>query len=414
MSLAGLGAGLAAGGGLGLYGFRTTVFQPESGNLFYTPTTHMGLALSLLFALRIAYRLMEIYVLEPAAGAAGIGFVHSPLTLLLFGLVAGYCISYAVGLARWRARVLPQASAPGKQRKRGPAPRACAQQKHASRPRAAAPAFTRRGGSGYIPASSASDRPASHRGKAMNIDVRSRIVRRLCLLAAPLAFAGAATAGPVSLDNETATFCQDGYPIYDAFDGGFGSGSGWAIDPTEGNNQVAVVKAGNDIGGSGETRLTFRLHMFWGGQHTIGKFRLSATTSGRSTYGQGATCSDATPGGGASWTVLFPQVVASQNGQTLTVQPDGSVLASGNNPDGDLVTFQVTTTLRGITGFRLEVLTDPSFVNNGPGRAGNGNFVLNELTLDASPIVPVPALESWAMALMALLLAGIAMRRLRP
>jgi hypothetical protein len=37
---------------------------------------------------------------------ACIRLARSPLTLAVFGLVAGYYISYAIGLARWRFRVL--------------------------------------------------------------------------------------------------------------------------------------------------------------------------------------------------------------------------------------------------------------------------------------------------------------------
>ncbi len=111
--------------------------------------------------------------------------------------------------------------------------------------------------------------------------------------------------------------------------------------------------------------------------------------------------------------MLPPQVLLSQNGQTLTPQPDGSVLASGANPGGDLVTFRVETTMKGVTGFRLEALADSSLADNGPGRASNGNFVLNELTVDARSSVAVPSVGTWAMALMALLLAGMGLRRLR-
>jgi hypothetical protein len=247
----------------------------------------------------------------------------------------------------------------------------------------------------------------------MNIDIRSRLFRVLCLLVAPVAFAGSAIAAPVPLVDPTVTFCQDGFPINDAVDGNFGSGNGWAVYGQIGSNQTAVFKASNDVGSSAGTQLAFQLHMFWGSSHILGKFRLSATTSDRSSYGQGATCGDATPAGSADWSVLVPQSVSSQNGQTLTVQPDGSVLASGGNPDGDMVTFRVQTSMKGITGFRLEALADSSFVDNGPGRASNGNFVLNELTVAATPITPVPALDSWAMVVMALLLAGMGFRRLR-
>ena len=33
-------------------------------------------------------------------------FARTPLTLAVFGVLAGYCIAYAIGLARWRAGVM--------------------------------------------------------------------------------------------------------------------------------------------------------------------------------------------------------------------------------------------------------------------------------------------------------------------
>src|SRR5262249_11078935 len=41
--------------------------------------------------------------------------------------------------------------------------------------------------------------------------------------------------------------------------------------------------------------------------------------------------------------------------------------------------------LKGITGLRLEVLADSRLPKGGPGWSENGNFVLNELTLQAAP-----------------------------
>ena len=64
------------------------------------------MALSVLFILRIAYRLLELYVLAPTLHHGASEFAQIPLTLFVFGLLAGYYISYAVGLALWRARVL--------------------------------------------------------------------------------------------------------------------------------------------------------------------------------------------------------------------------------------------------------------------------------------------------------------------
>ena len=101
-----LGAGLVAGAVLSLHGLRLTKFEAVPGALYYTPHTYLGVALSLLFVARIAYRLVEVYVLSPAAPHTLEDFGRSPLTLAVFGLLAGYNIGYAVGLVRWRRGVL--------------------------------------------------------------------------------------------------------------------------------------------------------------------------------------------------------------------------------------------------------------------------------------------------------------------
>ena len=105
-ALAAFGVSLAGGAALGRYGLRKTTFEAVPGNLFYTPNAHLGMALSLLFILRIVYRIAEVYVLAPTVGRGASEFAQSPLTLFVFGLLAGYYISYAVGLALWRAGVL--------------------------------------------------------------------------------------------------------------------------------------------------------------------------------------------------------------------------------------------------------------------------------------------------------------------
>ncbi|MEO8278679.1 MAG: hypothetical protein ABI564_03235 [Ideonella sp.] len=97
---------LAAGAALGRYGLKTTRFEAVPGKLFYTPNAHLGIALSLLFVVRIAYRILEVYTSQLDAQHANLDFVRSPLTLLAFGLLAGYYISYAIGLALWRTRML--------------------------------------------------------------------------------------------------------------------------------------------------------------------------------------------------------------------------------------------------------------------------------------------------------------------
>jgi hypothetical protein len=48
------------------------------------------------------------------------------------------------------------------------------------------------------------------------------------------------------------------------------------------------------------------------------------------------------------------------------------------------------TSMMDVTGFRLEVLADPSFPDMGPGRFANGNFHLTEFQVNATA-VPEPA-----------------------
>ena len=83
------------------------------------------------------------------------------------------------------------------------------------------------------------------------------------------------------------------------------------------------------------------------------------------------------------WTVLEPANLTSKNGATLTKQEDNSVLVSGPIPDTDEYTLTLKTDLKGITAIRLEVLPDDSLGSKGPGRAPNGNFVLNLFEVDA-------------------------------
>jgi hypothetical protein len=100
-----MAAGLSGGTFLALYGLAKTRFEPTPQGLFYTPNAHVGVVLSLLFIVRIVYRLVELY-LDPVVPRDAATFARSPLTLAIFGLLAGYFIAYAIGLARWRSRVM--------------------------------------------------------------------------------------------------------------------------------------------------------------------------------------------------------------------------------------------------------------------------------------------------------------------
>jgi hypothetical protein len=82
------------------------------------------------------------------------------------------------------------------------------------------------------------------------------------------------------------------------------------------------------------------------------------------------------------WTVLEPSELKASGGATLAKQPDGAILATGPNNTPETYTITVKTNMMGITGLRLEVLSDSSLPGKGPGRAPNGNFVVNEFRVN--------------------------------
>lgn len=96
------------------------------------------------------------------------------------------------------------------------------------------------------------------------------------------------------------------------------------------------------------------------------------------------------------WTRLRPEGLSTNKSSTLTLQPDLSVFASGNNVVPEKYTFVATTNLTGITGVRLEVLSDKRLPQRGPGRAGNGNFVLTSFQLSAAPLNDKEAIQNIA------------------
>jgi cytochrome bd-type quinol oxidase subunit 1 len=99
--------GVVAGAALGWYGIRLTRFEQTPEGLFYTPSLHLGIALSALFLGRLIYRGVLLYSATTSTSSAfpSAEFSGSPLTLLIFGILAGYYVTYAIGLLLWRRRV---------------------------------------------------------------------------------------------------------------------------------------------------------------------------------------------------------------------------------------------------------------------------------------------------------------------
>ncbi|MFP6872324.1 MAG: PSD1 and planctomycete cytochrome C domain-containing protein [Verrucomicrobiales bacterium] len=88
--------------------------------------------------------------------------------------------------------------------------------------------------------------------------------------------------------------------------------------------------------------------------------------------------------------------ISSTTGTRFIRQEDGSYLAGGGRPLATEL-YRVTAKNGGaaITGLKLEVLPHKSLAENGPGRTGNGNFVLSELrVLAANKLIPVQSAKA--------------------
>ena len=105
MRLLAMLGGIAAGAILGVFGTRHTKFENTPEGIFYTPNAHIGIALSVIFLGRLLYRMFQAYSMDPTAQPNPADFASSPLTLSIFGLLAGYYVTYAIGLLRYKAGV---------------------------------------------------------------------------------------------------------------------------------------------------------------------------------------------------------------------------------------------------------------------------------------------------------------------
>ena len=80
-----------------------------------------------------------------------------------------------------------------------------------------------------------------------------------------------------------------------------------------------------------------------------------------------------------NWQLLQPVGPKAASGATLSVQEDGSLLATGKTAETDDYSFSAQSPIANITAIKVELLADKRLSNNGPARGHN--LVLNEITL---------------------------------
>jgi Protein of unknown function (DUF1549)/Protein of unknown function (DUF1553) len=83
----------------------------------------------------------------------------------------------------------------------------------------------------------------------------------------------------VALQGGEADFAQEGYAAAGAIDAE--PKSGWAVMPQFGKPHAAIFATAEDVGTAAGSVLSIVLDQPYGGQHTLGRFRISATTAKR-------------------------------------------------------------------------------------------------------------------------------------
>jgi hypothetical protein len=93
---------------------------------------------------------------------------------------------------------------------------------------------------------------------------------------------------PVAIKQAAATFEQQGFPAAGAIDGKTEQFNGWAVLPEVGKDQAIVFEFATPLAGDApEKEFTVEMQQTFSANHTIGKFRLSATSAPLSAAGIG-------------------------------------------------------------------------------------------------------------------------------
>jgi hypothetical protein len=163
--------------------------------------------------------------------------------------------------------------------------------------------------------------------------------------------------------------------------GANGGKNGWSVfnfDIGQAEGAEALLTLASPLP-AGEYKLTFKIYQNYYGNpgHILGDFALDYTTAASPTLSSGQTA-------------VSIQSASSLNGTTFSFLSSGELLADTSHNSRGTDTYTVTALVNAsspITGIFLDALKNSSLPGGGPGgQYPNGNFVVSEFTLDASPI----------------------------
>ncbi len=223
---------------------------------------------------------------------------------------------------------------------------------------------------------------------------------------------GSAMLQPVKLVSAEADFEQSGYPAKHAIDDQ--PATGWGISG-EGNwniNRRLVVRLETPVAFGQGADLSVTLAAELGSRHVPGRLRLSfgvepvetrpVEERRREHFAQRFTQWVAAERERVrTWSVLTP-ILATSSVPVLTIQSDGSVLASSDQTKSDLYRVRLRGAPKGATAIRLEALPDDSLPRRGPGRTYYegpiGDFFLSTFRVEAggAPVKLVRASQTHA------------------
>ncbi len=93
------------------------------------------------------------------------------------------------------------------------------------------------------------------------------------------------------------------------------------------------------------------------------------------------------------WTPIDDANIFAAFGVKFDKMEDGSFIAKGDNATANNYIVKAKTKVKGITGFRIDLIADTNLPRGGPGRAADGSLYFSEFIAEAAPMSKPDALE---------------------